>query len=51
MREMSYLRALVLTGVISAALAAPAQGAKGVVIGQGEAPGVAVDAAGTAHVA
>jgi hypothetical protein len=51
MREMSYLRALLLTAVVLGALAAPAQAAKPVKIGLGEAPGVAVDAAGTAHIA
>lgn len=48
---MSYLRAFVLAVVASGALAASAQGAKAVKIGLGEAPGVAVDAAGTAHLA
>jgi hypothetical protein len=48
---MSSLRALLLTVVISGALAAPAHAATGVRVGLGEAPGVAIDAAGTAHLA
>ena len=40
-----------LTFVLAVALAAPAQAASPVKLGLGEAPGVAVDAAGTAHVA
>jgi hypothetical protein len=51
MREMSSLRALLLTVLLAGALAAPAHAAPGVRIGLGEAPGVAIDAAGTAHVA
>jgi hypothetical protein len=51
MREMSYLRALLLTVFVVGALASPAQAVKPVRIGLGSDPGVAVDAAGTAHVA
>jgi hypothetical protein len=51
MREMSSLRGLLLTVLIAGTLAAPAHAATGVRIGLGEAPGVAIDAAGTAHVA
>jgi hypothetical protein len=48
---MSSLRALLLTVLLAGTLAVPAQAATGVRIGLGEAPGVAIDAAGTAHVA
>ena len=48
---MSYLRALVVSVVVAGVLTASAQGATGVRIGLGEAPGVAIDAAGTAHIA
>ena len=41
----------VLVAVLLLALAAPAQAARPVTIGPGDAPGVAVDAAGTAYVA
>jgi hypothetical protein len=47
----SFTAALAAAAVMAFASAAPALGATPVVVGQGEVPDIAVDAAGTAHIA
>ena len=51
MQGMFSLQRTMVTFVLAAGLTAPAQAASPVKVGLGEAPGVAVDSAGTAHVA